>query len=431
MGYEERGIMNYGFAPTHTQAGQRDDRAQTGRSRLVTVVLVMALAAIFLVFGPPRGTAYAASIPAINQCNGTDNVGGEAVACSVVVTNNLNLTTGVTSSTVTITECHGAAHAPPTCTRSTTSSAQLVTSVTQCDGSGSGGGGTVACSVSIVNDIVGAAVSPMPATVNQCNSGTGGGGGTQPTIVCDPIGSTTNATVNQCNGSGIGGGGTMRVRCTVTPSTETSALPVTVDQCNGSGNGGGSTVTCTVSLTNNITTPSPVITPPVTPPVVTPPPVTPPVVTPLPVTPPPVTPPVVTPLPVIPAPVTPVLVTPPVVASLPVIPASVTPVLVVPTPRTPVSVTPAPVIPGPAVPLLVATPPIVGPPSPVTPVVPVGVTPPTAAPPATPPIVPTGKLAFTGADTGATALLALLLLVLGTGLIFVSGRAGRRLRKNA
>ena len=41
--------------------------------------------------------------PAVNQCNGTDNAGGQEVACTVTVINNLDLATGVTSSTLTVT----------------------------------------------------------------------------------------------------------------------------------------------------------------------------------------------------------------------------------------------------------------------------------------------------------------------------------------
>lgn len=188
--------------------------------------------------------------PIVNQCNGTDNAGGQAVACTVSVTNFLDISSGQASSVVTVNECHGAANAPLTCVTSTTVSNQVVQSVTQCNGSGSGGGGTVTCSVEIVNNISGVATT-SPATVNQCN-GSGQGGGIQPTVSCTPLGATTNATVTQCNDSGNGGGAQIRVQCTVLPSTNTSALPVTVDQCNGSGNGGGARVTCTVSVSNNI-----------------------------------------------------------------------------------------------------------------------------------------------------------------------------------
>ncbi len=250
--------------------------------------------ALMLSWGGVLGVAVqtnagAASPAAVNQCNGTDNVGGQAVACSVSVINNLDLGTGAASSTVTLTECHGAANAAPTCTNTPiTHPNQLTTTVTQCNGSGSGGGGTVTCSVRVTNNITGTA-STSPASIDQCN-GSGAGGGTQPTVACTPIGNTTNATITQCDNSGNGGGGTRRVRCTVGPSTQTAALPVTVDQCNGSGNGGGGTVTCTVTLVNNIIS-APVTTPPVTTPPVTTPPVTTPPVTAPPVSSPPFVPP--------------------------------------------------------------------------------------------------------------------------------------------
>lgn len=192
----------------------------------------------------------------LSQCNGTDNVGGQAVECHYTVTNNLN--GSATSSTVTLTECHGAANDPPTlvCTPSTTSSTDLVTAIDQCNGSGNGGGGTVTCTVDVINNIT-ATVIATAATVNQCNA-SGTGGGTAPTVLCDPFpANTTGATVTQCNESGNGGGGTQRVQCTVdSDSTTTALLTVTINQCNGSGNGGGATVTCRAGLTNNITAPS-------------------------------------------------------------------------------------------------------------------------------------------------------------------------------
>ncbi|MPZ70636.1 MAG: hypothetical protein GEU71_14075 [Actinobacteria bacterium] len=194
---------------------------------------------------------------ALNQCNGLDNVGGQAIECHYVITNNIDGPDR--SSTVTLTECHGAANDPPTltCTTSTTSSADVVTSVTQCNGSGNGGGGTVLCTVDVVNNIVGTE-TPTAATVNQCNDA-GTGGGTEPTILCDPFPATTSgATVTQCNSSGNGGGGTVRVQCSVdSDSTTAAALTVTVNQCVGSGNGGGATVTCRTGITNVITGPGP------------------------------------------------------------------------------------------------------------------------------------------------------------------------------
>lgn len=185
---------------------------------------------------------------AVNQCNGIAPTAGLEVTCDTSVTNHLNLATGAKSSTVKVTVCQGAANAKPTCaTPTTTSFTDLTTSVTQCNGSVLGGGGVIICSVEVANVITGTATTTT-ATVNQCN-GSGQGGGVA--VICNPTASTTNATITQCNGSGNGGAG-VSVTCTVTPSTQTSALPVTVNQCIGSGNGGGSVVTCTVSLTNQI-----------------------------------------------------------------------------------------------------------------------------------------------------------------------------------
>ena len=225
------------------------------RSPSALVSLAFAVALISSLF--VASSFIAAAAPAVSQCNGTDNAGGQAVECHYTVTNTINGAT--TSSTVTLTECHGSANDAPTmvCTSSSVTSTDLVTSVDQCNGSGNGGGGTVECTVDVINNITGN-VTPTAATVNQCNA-SGTGGGTQPTVLCDPFpANTTSATVTQCNESGNGGGGTQRVRCTVgSSSTTTALLTVTINQCNGSGNGGGATVVCSTSLTNNVTAPSP------------------------------------------------------------------------------------------------------------------------------------------------------------------------------
>ena len=222
-------------------------------SMILTLMLVTSFISVIFIASPPKTSAQTS----LSQCNGTDNAGGQAVECHYTVTNNLD--GNVTNSTITLEECHGAANDPATlvCTSSTTSSTDLVTSIDQCNGSGSGGGGTVACTVEVINNITGT-VTPTTATVNQCNS-SGRGGGTAPTVVCDPFpANTSGATVTQCNGSGNGGGGTARVQCTVdSGSTTTSVLTVTVNQCDGSGNGGGATVTCRTSLTNIVTEPAP------------------------------------------------------------------------------------------------------------------------------------------------------------------------------
>lgn len=225
---------------------------RTPRALLSLVFAVALISSLFV-----ASSFIAAAAPAVSQCNGTDNVGGQAVECHYTVTNTISGAT--TSSSVTLTECHGSANDAPTmvCTSSTETSTDLVTSVDQCNGSGNGGGGTVECTVDVINNITGT-VTPTAATVNQCNA-SGTGGGTAPTVLCDPFpANTTSATVTQCNESGNGGGGTQRVRCTVGSSSTTSALlTVTVNQCNGSGNGGGATVVCSTSLTDNVTGPSP------------------------------------------------------------------------------------------------------------------------------------------------------------------------------
>ena len=109
------------------------------------------------------------------------------------------------------------------------------------------------CDVSVVDTVPTGAPTPG-VTVDQC-IGSGTGGGTQPTLLCDPVGSTTNATVTQCNGSGNGGGASTRVQCDVIGAT--TAEPITINQCNGSSNGGGSTVMCATTFANNFVAPVP------------------------------------------------------------------------------------------------------------------------------------------------------------------------------
>ncbi len=201
----------------------------------------------------------AASAPAAAQCNppAFPTGAGEEVSCNIAITNTVT-SAGATSSTITATACLAAAGVlpPQGCTKTVTTSNQLVTSINQCNGIVTGGGSNVICNVTFTNDIS-SGTPTSGVTVNECN-GSGTGGGTQPTVVCDPVASTTSATVTQCNGSGTGGGGSMRVKCTV--SGAATALPVSINQCNGSANGGGSTVTCTTTFVNNFSTSSPTTT---------------------------------------------------------------------------------------------------------------------------------------------------------------------------
>jgi len=75
------------------------------------------LLAVWMVsmWAPSTTPPASAANVAVSQCNGTDNVGGRAVQCDVTVVNNLDLATGVTSSTLTLRVCSGAAGAMPTC----------------------------------------------------------------------------------------------------------------------------------------------------------------------------------------------------------------------------------------------------------------------------------------------------------------------------
>lgn len=222
------------------------------RIRLLTQLLLLALlAAAGLLIGAllPLNPVSAAA-PAVEQCNGTDNGGGQSVTCDVTIVNTYDVATADGSSTVTVRECHSAAGVTEPCTTTTTELADVTTAVGQCNGSGNGGGGEVTCRVDITNEITGGEAATA-VTINQCN-GSGAGGGTEPTVLCSPVGSTTSATITQCNEAGNGGGDTLRVRCDVEPSTQSSALAVSVNQCNGSGNGGGATVTCRASMVSNV-----------------------------------------------------------------------------------------------------------------------------------------------------------------------------------
>ena len=223
-------------------------RSGAALKKFSVLAAALLIAVLGLTFAPAGGSASAAQT--IAQCNNVDNTGGLGLSCDVTVTNNLDVSTGVASSTVIIKECHGAANTEPTCTTSTTSYNTLTTSVNQCNYAANGGGASVICNVSVTNNITGASTTGVSgATVDQCNGS--GAEGSAPTLNCDPLpASTSGATITQCNGSTNGGGAPERVTCTVTPSTMSAQLAVSINQCNNTANGGGSVVTCTASLTN-------------------------------------------------------------------------------------------------------------------------------------------------------------------------------------
>jgi hypothetical protein len=231
-----------GRGPAGTAATHR------GMRRSLAIVVTASLALLLAGFGTAPESARAAPY---GHCNSLFNTPGLGMDCSIVVVNNLDLATGVTSSTTTYTRCSGAANTALSCEGPTTvSSTDLVTSIAQCNSSLGGGGASMHCSVLITNNIVGDATA-IGATVNQCNGSLGGG-----TIVLRACGpdpaSTGGASIDQCNNSVNGGGSSLT--CTVLAGATTSAaLNVTVSQCNYSANDGGSLVVCSVAMATYVT----------------------------------------------------------------------------------------------------------------------------------------------------------------------------------
>jgi hypothetical protein len=220
---------------------------------------IVATAALALFFAGFASAPQAAEAAPYGQCDSVFNTPGLGMDCTVAVVNNLDLATGVTSSTTTYTRCSGAANTALSCEGPTTvSSTALVTSISQCNSSLDGGGASMHCSVTVTNNIVGDATA-IGATVNQCNDSLTGGGTVLRACNPDPA-STSGAAISQCNNSDNGGGSSLT--CLVTAgSTTTAALYVTVSQCNYSANGGGSLIVCSVGMTTNIT-PAVVVVPP-------------------------------------------------------------------------------------------------------------------------------------------------------------------------
>jgi hypothetical protein len=225
------------------------------RSSWVPALLaVAALAAGFAFAGVAlTSTPGLAATLTVNQCN--DLNGGPLgatteIRCTVTIVNTVDGDT--TSSTTTVTRqcslepCTGGGNGTFTST-----SADLVTDVAQCNASGNDAGVPVVCSVDITNSITEGTPGAAPlsaATVNQCvGSGTGGGG----SMVCSPVETTIGADVVQCNGSGDGGG--TAIDCRVENGSSVSPLvPIRVDQCNGSARNGGNVLTCSTVIRTSI-----------------------------------------------------------------------------------------------------------------------------------------------------------------------------------
>lgn len=205
-------------------------------------MFLVALLAVGLLASPVA----AATVAKTTTCsNGVDNTGGLGLICQVTVANTFTAFGG--SSRVTVRECHGAAGAPAAKCRTTVRIlTRPVTQVTQCNSSINGGGGTLRCSVRVVNTFVGVGPGSTAATVNEC-VGSGGGISTG----CDPFPATTSgATITQCNGS-ANGGTLVKLRCTATGSKSASRT-VRINQCNGSANGGGALVICSATVVNRV-----------------------------------------------------------------------------------------------------------------------------------------------------------------------------------
>jgi hypothetical protein len=159
--------------------------------------------------GPVTSTTTSTQlVTSVNQCNGIVYGGGSNTYCNVYVINNVPV--GTAAPGVSVDQCVGSA------------------------GGGGGGGSTQICNPTS---------STTSATVTQCN-GSGYGGGTyagETTVACTVTGGTSAlpVTVNQCNGTGYGGGSAITCMSTFTnnfipaASSSSSASP--------SGTGGSGT----------------------------------------------------------------------------------------------------------------------------------------------------------------------------------------------
>ncbi len=191
----------------------------------------------------------------ISQCDAVGDGGGNGLECHIEVVNNLDLTdptAPVTSSTVTVTSCLGAADAAlaGVCTSvGAVGYSELVTNVDQCNYAVNGGGSTLLCTVDVLNYVTGGP-PPVEPTVNECNNSVTTGDVVEcdtylPSLSTDPA----TATVVQCNDSDNGGGSVLH--CSLAEGSTTSeSLTVTVNQCNNSANGGGSSVICRTVIRN-------------------------------------------------------------------------------------------------------------------------------------------------------------------------------------
>ena len=239
------------------------------------MIVTTAVALGSFVEQPSAGAAAPVVTDAVlTVCSDEQNDTGEGVHCTTTVTQYL-LETGALDpafdSRWEVMRCVGAAGvlsptllASATCTPSSGDiTGSPITGVSQCNGSGNGPGGGVACSATITNHYATAPLDAIgAASVWQCV------GGPEPgVLICDPTRDNNTAsseglaTISQCNGSGNGGGLVPAVpllspHCSVSGATGlTPTLTTEIDQCNGSANGGGSFLKCTASVTNQVSPP--------------------------------------------------------------------------------------------------------------------------------------------------------------------------------
>src|SRR5688500_13126496 len=164
---------------TPLQQPARHTRPTTWRAWRTALLAVVALTGTFAFAGlaitPAPVLAATISLGQCNDLNGGPLGATTEIRCSVTIVNTVDGAT--TSSVTTVTRqcaleaCTGGGNGT-----STTTSADLVTDVTQCNASGNDAGIPVVCSVDITNVITAGTAGATPvtaATVNQCiGSGT-------------------------------------------------------------------------------------------------------------------------------------------------------------------------------------------------------------------------------------------------------------------
>ncbi len=119
--------------------------------------------------GTPVSSTSTDLVTDVSQCNGSATQSAAVVICNVVIRNHISPNTSAVTP-ATLNQCVGSSGAGTSdlCTISTTSGAP----VNQCNGSVTGGGGGITCSMATSSTVTAA----LPVAVNQCN-GTATGGG--------------------------------------------------------------------------------------------------------------------------------------------------------------------------------------------------------------------------------------------------------------